>query len=198
MLGCNLKKCDKRDAYESSEDTIEWKGDEWSGDGDPTASPVWKGDEWGSASPTKNPTNDPTMDPTKEPSRKPTRKVSCYCLISYIYFVNHFVIHFHYLDISPFILSLLAPFFSHSPPEILPESQRKIPQRIPQRIPRRNRRIVQQRIPREIRPGVLRKILRKIRRVLLRYPPPNGVVTIGPTLLPHPPQKNGTEMPTKT
>ena len=75
MLGCNLKKCGKRDASESSEDTIQWKGDEWSGDEDPTASPVWKGDEWGSASPTRNPTNDPTLDPTKYPTKRPTRKV---------------------------------------------------------------------------------------------------------------------------
>ena len=104
LLGCNLKKCGKRDASESSEDTITvWKGDEWSGDEDPTASPVWKGDEWGSASPTKKPTNDPTMDPTKKPSRRPTRKVSCYCLIS-IYFVFTFVISIFHHSFYPYLL----------------------------------------------------------------------------------------------
>ena len=35
FLGCNLKKYGKRIADSSSEDTIEWNGDEWSEDEDP-------------------------------------------------------------------------------------------------------------------------------------------------------------------
>ena len=67
VLGCNLKKCGKRFAdSSSSEDIIEWKGDEWSGDDhDPTANPVWKGDEWGDPDPTRRPTKYPTKRPTK-------------------------------------------------------------------------------------------------------------------------------------